>query len=144
MLQQSVNELSPDDQKVMLEHTPVPDKRERWRVLTKGGYSADQLEAALDNVMFVFGRMEQEISQRGPWLAGATYSLGDISMLAIVHRISEIHPGRLDRSAFPQLMDWWDRNMARPAAQFVYASGTEEVPNRPPKKSVAGIFEFHV
>jgi hypothetical protein len=41
-------------------------------------------------------------------------------------------------------MDWWDRNMARPAAQFVYASGTEEVPNRPPKKSVAGIFEFHV
>jgi hypothetical protein len=25
-----------------------------------------------------------------------------------------------------------------------HASGTEEVPNRPPKKSVAGIFEFHV
>jgi glutathione S-transferase len=144
MLQQSVNELSPEDQRIMLDRTPVPDKRERWRLLTKGGYSAEQLDAALDNVMFVFGRMEQEISQRGPWLAGATFSLGDISMLAIVHRISEIYPGRLDRSAFPHLMDWWDRNMARPAAQFVYASGTEEVPKRPPKKSVAGIFEFRL
>jgi glutathione S-transferase len=144
MLQQSVNELSPEDQKIMLDHTPVPDKRERWRVLTKGGYSAEQLDAALDNVMFVFGRMDQEIGQRGPWLAGATYSLGDISMLAIVHRISEIHPGRLDRSAFPHLMGWWDRNMARPAAQFVYASDTDEVPKRPPKKSIAGIFEFRL
>jgi glutathione S-transferase len=144
MLQQSVNELSPEDQKIMLDHTPVPDKRERWRVLTKGGYSTEQLDAALDNVMFVFGRMEQEISRRGPWLAGATFSLGDISMLAIVHRISEIHPGRLDRSAFPHLMGWWDRNMARPAAQFVYATGTDEVPKRPPKKSIAGIFEFRL
>jgi glutathione S-transferase len=144
MLQRSVNELTPEDQKIMLEHTPVPDKRERWRVLTKGGYSTEQLDAALDNVMFVFGRIDQEIGRRGPWLAGATYSLGDISMLAIVHRISEIYPGRLDRTAFPHLMDWWDRNMARPAAQFVYADGTDETPQRPPKKSVAGIFEFRV
>ena len=50
----------------------------------------------------------------------------------------------LDRAAFPRLMDWWDRSMARPAARFVYANGTEETPERPPKKSIAGIFEFRV
>ena len=65
-------------------------------------------------------------------------------MLAIAHRISEIYPNRLDRSAFSYLMDWWDRAMSRPAAKYVYATDTDEVPKRPPKKSVAGIFEFQV
>jgi hypothetical protein len=41
-------------------------------------------------------------------------------------------------------MDWWDRSMARPAAKYVYANGTEETPKRPPTKSVVGIAEFRV
>jgi glutathione S-transferase len=144
MLQSRVDDLSPGDKEIMLKATPVPDKRERWRVLTVGGYSPEQLKTALDNVVFVFGRMEEELTQRGPWLAGPTYSLGDISMLAIVHRISELNPDKLDRKEFPRLMDWWDRSMARPPAKFAYANGTDEVPKRPPTKSVEGIAEFRV
>src|SRR6185436_5942640 len=49
-------ELSDADQDFMLEHTPVPDKRERWRILAKEGYTAEQIEEALGNVLFVFGR----------------------------------------------------------------------------------------
>jgi glutathione S-transferase len=144
MLQSSVDDLTPDDKAIMLKATPVPDKRERWRILTVGGYTPEQLAAALDNVVFVFGRMDEELAARGPWLAGAVYSLGDISMLAIVHRISELYADKLDRKAFPSLMDWWDRSMARPAAKYVYANGTEETPKRPPTKSIAGIAEFRV
>jgi glutathione S-transferase len=84
------------------------------------------------------------VSQRGPWLAGATFSLGDISMLAIVHRIFELYPDRLDRSAFPRLNAWWESAMARPAAKFVYADGTDETPKRPPTKSIAGIAEYRI
>jgi glutathione S-transferase len=144
MLQASVNELSPQDQAIMLAHTPVPEKRERWRVLTKGGYSPEQLETAVENVLFVLGRMEEEFSQRGPWLAGANFSLGDISMLAIVHRMFELYADRLSRSAFPGVNEWWDRSMARPATRYVYADGTEESPKRPPKKSIAGIAGFRI
>jgi glutathione S-transferase len=88
--------------------------------------------------------MDEELSQRGPWLAGSTFSLGDISMLAIVHRISELYPDRLDRAAFPRVNDWWARVMARPAAKYVYSSGNDETPKRPPKKSIAGIAEFRI
>jgi glutathione S-transferase len=144
MLQSRVDDLSPGDKEIMLKATPVPEKRERWRVLTVGGYSPEQLKTALDNVVFVFGRMEEELTLRGPWLAGATYSLGDISMLAIMHRISELYADKLDRQAFPRLMDWWDRSMARPAAAFAYANGTEEVPQRPPTKSIDGIAEYRI
>jgi len=143
MLQARVRDLSPAHQEIMLRHTPVPEKRERWRVLTKGGYSPEQLTAALDNVLFVFGRAELDVS-RGPWLAGATFSLGDISMLAIVHRIFELYPDRLDRAAFPRLNDWWERAMARPAAKYAYSDGTDETPKRPPTKSIAGIAEFRI
>ena len=145
MLQKSLNEdLSAADQQFMLDHTPVPDKRERWRVLTVGGYSAEQLREAMASVMFVFGRMEEELAKRGPWLAGKTFSLGDINMLAIVHRVGELDRSRLDRTKFPRLMDWWDRCMARPAAKYVYSNSTEETPKRPPKKSVAGITEYRI
>jgi glutathione S-transferase len=144
MLQSRVQGLSEADQEIMLAHTPVPEKRERWRLLTRGGYSAGELQAALDNVLFIFARMEQELVQRGPWLAGATFSLGDINMLAIVHRIFELYPDRLDRAAFPRLNDWWDRAMARPAAKYVYTDGLDETPARPPTKSIAGITEYRV
>ena len=44
MLQSRVDDLSPADQEIMLKRTPVPEKRERWRVLTLGGYSPEQLD----------------------------------------------------------------------------------------------------
>ena len=144
MLQAQVKGLSATDQEIMLAHTPVPEKRERWRLLTKGGYFAEQLQAALDNVIFIFARMEAELAERGPWLAGASFSLGDISMVAIVHRIFELYPDRIDRTTFPGLNDWWSRVMARPAAKYVYTDGLEETPKRPPTKSISGITEYRV
>ena len=128
----------------MLESTPVPKFRERWRILTEEGYTDAQIQEALDNVLFTFGRMEEELAQRGPWLAGKTFSLGDINMLAIVHRTFQLYPDEMNRTTFPRLIDWWDRCMARPAAKYVYAEGTDEVPKRPARKSIAGIAEFHI
>ena len=144
MLQQGLEGLTAEERAVMLANTPVPEKRERWRILTKGGYSDEQLQTALDNVLFIFVRVEEELRNRGPWLAGGTFSLGDISMIAIVHRIFQLYPDRLDRSAFPKLNDWWNRTMARPAAKYVYTDGLEETPKRPSTKSIAGIAEFRV
>jgi glutathione S-transferase len=132
------------DQEKMLNSTPVPDKRERWRTLIDVGYSDKQIDEAVESVLFVFGRMEEELKARGPWLAGPTFSLGDINMLAIVHRTFEIYPDRIKRVDFPRMLDWWDRALARPAAKLVYTEGTEEVPSRPKGQSVEGIAEFRV
>ena len=144
MLKAALKDLSAEELQTMLRSTPVPEKRERWNLLAKGGYSADQLQAALDNVLFIFRRVQEELATRGPWLAGKTFSLGDISMVAIVHRIFELYPERINRADFPVLNDWWDRIMSRPAAAFVYAEDTDEVPARPATKSIAGIREYRV
>jgi len=144
MMQARVRELSEADRKFMLAHTPVPDKRERWRILAETGYTAEQIEEAIGDVLFVFGRMEQELSERGPWLAGKPFSLGDINMAAIVHRTFELYPQKIGRPALPRVNDWYERLMARPAAKFVYSNGTEETPSRPKNQSVAGITEFRI
>jgi glutathione S-transferase len=144
MMQRKIRELSEADLNFMLSQTPVPERRERWRVLAKVGHSAEQLDEALTSVLFTLGRMDQELAARGPWVAGATFSLGDISMGAIVHRTFELYPQRLDRATFPRVNDWWERLTARPAAKLVYTSGLEETPERPAKQTVAGISQFRV
>lgn len=95
ILRPKVDGLTREEQEIMLANTPVPDKRARWENLTQGGYSADQIQSALNSVLFSFGRMELELDRRGPWLAGDMFSLGDIAMLAIFHRITELFPQKI-------------------------------------------------
>ena len=143
MLQAQVRELSAADRKIMLAHTPVPEKRERWRLLAKGGYSAEQLQTALDNVLFMFGRMEEELASAGrgspapPSRSATSTCSPSCTASSSFIRIASI-------ARFPALNDWWDRVMARPAAKYVYTNGTEETPKRPATKSIAGITEYRV
>jgi glutathione S-transferase len=88
--------------------------------------------------------MEQELAERGPWLAGSTFSLGDISMAAIIHRVFELSPDSLPRDNFPRVNDWFERLMARPAARETYAAGTAETPKLAPARSVAGIAAYRI
>jgi len=60
-------------------------------------------------------------------------------MLSIVHRIRELYPERLAPDRYPRIDDWRDRMMARPMVAWVYSSGTDEAPGRPPRKSISGI-----
>jgi glutathione S-transferase len=143
MLQPALAGMTDADRDQLLAATPVPEKRARWRAITHGQYSPEQLQAGLDNVLFVLARMEGELVNAA-WLAGGMFSLAEISMAAIVHRVFELYPDRIDRAALPRLNDWWDRIMSRPAAAYVYADGTEETPPRPARKSIDGIAEFQI
>ena len=140
-LKSKVDELSSDDQALMLKHTPTPERRARWQQLVDGGYTELQSRADRESVVFLLTRMEKELNDRGPWLVGSDFSLGDVSMLAMYHRISEVLPAILDDQKIPELKAWWERAMQRPATRAVYCEGPE-TPARPQRKSVAGIFDY--
>ena len=144
MLRSKVEGLTEEEQKVMLANTPMPEKRERWENLTKGGYSEEQIQSALNSVLFKFSKMELDLAEQGPWLAGNTFSLGDIAMLAIFHRISELFPSEIAAEKYPVLNGWWNWAMKTPAAQLVYTEGLEETPYRPKKKSISGISDYRI
>ena len=143
-LKSSVEGMSGDDTQLVLKTMPVPARRERWQKQAVGGHSPDEMETALAHVRFIAGQMETELAARGPWLAGQTFSLGDISMGSIVHRVNELYPELLPRTTYPHINDWFARLIARPAAVATYTPGTEETPKIPQERSVSGIQDFRV
>ena len=130
--------LSAAEAETVLARTPVPERRERWRRVTSGGYSDGEIEDAYARIGFVLGQVEDALAD-GPWLAGEAYTLADISMLAIVHRARELRRALLDPATRPRTNDWLDRMMARPAVIRVYAFPSDEAPRRPDGISLAGI-----
>jgi glutathione S-transferase len=143
-LKAAVEGMSADDIALVLERMPVPARRERWQRQAEGGHSDAEMEVALAHVRFVATQMEHDLATRGPWLAGETFSLGDISMASLIHRTLELFPDMLPRATFPHLNGWFERLMARPAAQFVYTAGTAETPKLAPRRSVTGIREYRL
>ncbi len=142
-LKASVEEMSAADIALVLERMPVPARRERWQRQTMGGHSDAEMDTAMEHMRFVAGRMEVDLA-RGPWLAGETFSLGDISMASLIHRCLELFPDVFPRATHPQLAGWYERLMARPAAKSVYVAGTAETPKIPQGRTVAGISEYHI
>lgn len=127
--------LGDDDVERILAATPVPERRERWRRITHGGYSADEIEAAFARIGFALERMDAALADTA-WLAGESYSLADISMLAIVHRVFELRPEIADR--YQRTDQWYRRLMARPSVMGVYRQ-SDEAPGRPDRFTVDGM-----
>ena len=100
-LKSSVEGMSAGDTELVLKTMPVPARRERWQKQAAGGHSTEEMETALAHVRFIAAQMETELAARGPWLAGETFSLGDISMGSIVHRVNELYPELLPRANLP-------------------------------------------
>jgi glutathione S-transferase len=141
-LTSSARALSADDRNFVLAHMPVPARRARWQQAIEVDLTPEETATALDHLHFVAGRMDRELAANGPWLAGETFSLGDINMASIVHRLLELYADALPRITYPHVNDWYARLMARPAAIAIYAAGTEETPKLPPSRSAAGVAAF--
>lgn len=122
----------------MLAHMPDPDRRERARRVSTTGIDEREIENAFAKIAFVLTQVEEALAD-GPWMAGAMYTLADISMIAIVHRVVELRPELVDRGTFPRVNDWRDRMTARPAVIKVYSSPSDEAPPRPERMSLSGL-----
>jgi len=107
---------------------PVPERRERFVRTAGAGLSGHEVNERWARVSAMLDQFEVALSP-GPWVCGADYSLGDLSMLAIVARIGELKPDWM--AAHPRTKDWLARSMARPAVAKVYAPVSDECPERP-------------
>ncbi len=113
---------------------PVPERRARLARVSGAGFSAVEIAHAFDRLEFFFGRLETDLG-KGPWICGENFSLGDVSVLAIVDRVRELKPEMV--AGHPGVAAWHARMFERPAVKKVYALDSDEVPRRP-----AGGFAF--
>lgn len=97
-----------------LQAIPVPDRREDWRRMARDPFSEPEIVHAVSNIRRTLQRMELELA-KGPWLAGATFSLADIHLSPYIVRIGEHAARGVHLADYPRCHDWWDRVKARPA-----------------------------
>jgi len=76
-------------------------------------------------------------------MVNGEYSLADISLFALTHRLGELDADIFDRSRFPGVVDWHQRMLARPAVVAIMEAGTAETPKSPPVMwpSMTGLLE---
>jgi len=106
--------LSDEELKQVLARIPTKERRERWASMARNGVLQEEIEHCYAEMDRVLAQVEQAIV-RGPWLAGETYSLGDIAMIPFVDRIHNLRPDLCPPDRYPGVADWYKRLRARPA-----------------------------
>lgn len=118
----------------IVDRIPLKDHRDKYRQIAAGGFSEAEFAESRAKMDFIFARAEADLAN-GPYLAGETYSLGDINILPYIDSFIGLRPELAE--THPRTSDWHRRVMARPAVIKTY-SPSDEAPARPPaKESVA-------
>jgi glutathione S-transferase len=94
--------------------TPMPERREQWRRVARQPYTVGEIKRAADVLRHVLVRMETSL-ERGPWLAGSTFSLADINMSPYAVRFGELEEHGMFLRDYPHTQAWWARVQERPA-----------------------------
>ena len=116
---------SPDEMRAYREkakQVPVPadpDYAEHMRGIIQDGTSSAAFARAIKRYDRLFSDMEATLNQQGPWLAGATYSLADITYTPYLTRFEHLHLlGMLAKR--PRLQDWYERVKTRESYQEAF------------------------
>jgi glutathione S-transferase len=75
-----------------------------------------------ERIDYLMHQIEDALAE-GPWLAGSSYSLADISMAPFIERFeaNKIPEVAGMETHLPRSAEWWGRLSARPSYQFVMA-----------------------
>jgi glutathione S-transferase len=106
--------LSDEARKATLAAIPTAERRERWEKMAQGGFTAEEIEEAYGKMRKCLTDLEAAM-EKGPWLAGESYSLADIAIVPFIDRIRNLRPEFMPVAELPRANDWYDRMKARPA-----------------------------
>ena len=100
---------------------PMRPQQSGWaQVTTDAEASEDQLENARERVRGAIARVEGILSSQS-WLAGADYSIADISAYAMMRTLPGLMPKDVNEQKTPKMMKWLGVIENRPAVKAVLA-----------------------
>jgi|APSaa5957512535_1039671.scaffolds.fasta_scaffold94906_1 ganglioside-induced differentiation-associated protein 1 len=114
--------LTDEELETVLGRVPTEERRARWQQVARGGFSNAELDGAYDKMRLTFERMEKDLTE-GPYLAGDSFSLGDIAMAPFVERMADLRPDLADAAKYPALHDWLTRLAERSSWQETFFFG---------------------
>lgn len=105
---------SPEDIAASIAKMPSPFAAKKRRDLVDHGLNSDYLIDAFHTLKRTFIDMNTALEQN-QWIAGASYSTADITLIAYIDRLEKIGMAGLWSDQWPVITDWLTRAKQRPS-----------------------------
>ncbi|MGB6451141.1 MAG: glutathione S-transferase family protein [Steroidobacteraceae bacterium] len=112
MIRNITDKLTPEEFEAKVARIPLKEQQDKWRTSAKQGYTKEQLDEWSRQVRTSIARMEGQLKET-QWLAGAAFSLADVSCFALSAGVPRMSPGLMNPKDTPALMEWHERMSAR-------------------------------
>ncbi len=99
-----------------------PLRKHFYRRMGPGGFSPEEIEAALDQLGLAIRRMDERLA-KGAWLMGDAFGLADIVVAPTIDRLADLGLASLWQDA-PRVADWYERLMRRPSFAAAFYPGS--------------------
>jgi len=119
----------PAELQAAIERIPLPARRVAWRKAMFNEFSAAELDESRRRVRFATGVLEAHLAQQ-PWIAGSSYSLGDIAGFNLAYALPLSQPEVCNDQVTPHIMGWLRQIYARPATRQTLALGRTVIAER--------------
>lgn len=125
----AVRQRDPKELEAAIERIPLPARRVAWRKAMFNEFSPEELAESRRRVLFGISLLEQHLTDHA-WIAGATYSLGDINGFNLGYALPLSQPERCNDSQTPRIMEWLRKIYERPAAREAWSKGRTQMASR--------------
>jgi len=103
------------------------EQREAWTAALNDAYTAELLEDSRRKIGVAVQKIEGALAD-ADWLVGASYSLADIDVFALLHTVSNLVPGALDTA--PRTAAWLVRIRGRSAVKAAFGASKTGKPEQ--------------
>jgi glutathione S-transferase/GST-like protein len=125
----AVRQRDPKELEAAIERIPLESRKIAWRKAMFNQFSEAELAESRRRVLFCTGILEQHLA-RHEFIAGDTYSLGDINGFNLGYALPLSQPDHCNDQKTPHIMEWLRRIYERPAAKQTWAKGRTPMAQR--------------
>jgi glutathione S-transferase/GST-like protein len=119
----------PEELHAAIDRIPLESRRIAWRKALFNEFSADELAESKRRVAFATLALEKHLS-RSAWVAGDSYSLGDINGFNLGYALPLSQPDQCNDVKTPHIMEWLRRIYERPAVRETWTKGRTQMAAR--------------
>jgi glutathione S-transferase/GST-like protein len=119
----------PQELRAAIDRIPLESRRVAWRKALFNEFTAAELAESRRRVAFAVGVLERHLTGH-TWIAGETYSLGDINGFNLGYALPLSQPDRCNDERTPRIMEWLRRIYERPAAKQTWSMGRTQMSSR--------------
>lgn len=91
-----------------LSRIPLREKRNKWSLAARGGFTQLELDGWRENLLDATDRIERALAT-ADWLVEDRFSLADIAMFSMANSLLRGHPDIMNDERSPRAMAWIER-----------------------------------